>query len=150
MAVTNHEYYLVKSEVLPEIFLKVMEAKRLLSTGEAQSVNEASLTVGISRSAYYKYKDAILPFYDSTSGHVVTLSLSIENLPGTLASILASMADVHANVLTINQGIPIYGLAELGISIETRALTLPLNELIARLGRVTGVRSCRILARGDD
>lgn len=150
MAAADSEYFLVKSEVLPEVFLKVMEVKRLLSSGNASSVNEAVRLVGLSRSAYYKYRDSILPFYETSAGYVVTLMLVIENLPGILASILSCFAEYHANVLTINQGIPINGLADLSVSLETREMTADLSEVINQLGRITGVRSHRILAREDD
>lgn len=150
MAAADSEYFLVKSEVLPEVFLKVMEVKRLLSSGNASSVNEAVRLVGLSRSAYYKYRDSILPFYETSAGYVVTLTLVIENLPGILASILSCFAEYHANVLTINQGIPINGLADLSVSLETREMTADLSEVINQLSRITGVRSHRILAREDD
>lgn len=150
MVATDSEFYLVRSEVLPEVFLKVMEVKRLLSSGNVSSVNEAVRIIGISRSAYYKYRDSILPFYETSTGFVVTLSLLIENLPGILASILSCFAEYHANVLTINQGIPVNGLADISVSIETREMTAELSVLVQHLGRIPGVRSHRILARGDD
>ncbi len=147
---SDNEFYLVKSMVLPEVFLKVMEVKRLLSSGKSSSVNEAVREVGISRSAYYKYRDSILPFYETTAGYVVTLTFVIENLPGTLAAILSCFAQQHANVLTINQGIPINGLADLSVSLETRDMYCTLGELMNQLSKITGVRSHRILARGDE
>lgn len=146
----ENEFYLVKSAVLPEVFLKVMEVKRLLSSGKCSSVNEAVRVVGISRSAFYKYRDSILPFYETTAGYVVTLSFVVENLPGVLAAVLACLAEQHVNVLTINQGIPINGLADLSVSLETREMSGTLAELIARLSKISGVRSHRILARGDE
>lgn len=149
-SVSDNEFYLVKSVVLPEVFLKVMDVKRLLSSGKISSVNEAVRVVGISRSAYYKYRDSILPFYETTAGYVVTLTFVIENLPGTLAAILACFAMQHANVLTINQGIPINGLADLSVSLETREMDGTLGDLMNQLAKVTGVRSHRILARGDE
>lgn len=150
MVASDSEYFLVRSEVLPEVFLKVMEVKRLLSSGNAASVNEAVRLVGLSRSAYYKYRDSILPFYEISAGYVVTLTLVVENLPGVLASILACFAEHKANVLTINQGIPINGLADLSVSLETREMNSTLSDLMHHLGRITGVRSHRILAREDD
>lgn len=150
MAASENEYYLVKSEVLPEVFIKVMDVKRLLSSGRASSVNEAVKLVGISRSAYYKYRDSILPFYETTAGYVVTLSFVIENLAGILAAILACLAEHKANVLTINQGIPINGLADLTVSLETRDLTASLADIMQQLGKIAGVRTHHILARGDE
>jgi chorismate mutase len=141
------EFYLVKSDMLPEVFVKVMAVKRLLSSGKADSVNEAVQKVGLSRSAYYKYKDAVLPFYETSRGRLVTLIFAVENFPGILSGIINSLARVKANVLTINQNIPINGLADVSISIETERMTVDLEVLLDELGRIPGVRSYRILAR---
>lgn len=141
------EYYLVKSDMLPEVFLKVMAVKRLLNSGKADSVNEAVQKIGLSRSAYYKYKDAVLPFYETTKGRLVTLIFAVENFPGILSGIINSMARVKVNILTINQNIPINGLADVSISMETDRMTVELEDLLDELGRIPGVRSYRILAR---
>lgn len=144
---TNSEFFLVKSDMLPEIFVKVMSVKRLLSSGKAESVNEAVQRIGLSRSAYYKYKDAVMPFYETSRGRLVTLIFAVENFPGILSGIINSMARVKANVLTINQNIPINGLADVSISIETDRMTVELENLLDELGRIPGVRSYKILAR---
>jgi chorismate mutase len=141
------EYYLVKSDMLPEVFIKVMAVKRLLNSGKADSVNEAVQRIGLSRSAYYKYKDAVLPFYETTKGRLVTLIFAVENFPGILSGIINSMARVKVNILTINQNIPINGLADVSISMETDRMTVELEDLLDELGRIPGVRSYRILAR---
>ena len=141
------EYYLVKSDMLPEVFLKVMAVKRLLNSGKADSVNEAVQKIGLSRSAYYKYKDAVLPFYETTKGRLVTLIFAVENFPGILSGIINCMARVKVNILTINQNIPINGLADVSISMETDRMTVELEDLLDELGRIPGVRSYRILAR---
>lgn len=141
------EYYLVKSDMLPEVFIKVMAVKRLLSSGKADSVNEAVQKIGLSRSAYYKYKDAVLPFYETSRGRLVTLIFAVENFPGILSGIINCMARARANILTINQNIPINGLADVSISIETEKLTVDLKKLLDEIGRIPGVRSYRILAR---
>lgn len=143
----DSEFFLVKSDMLPEVFVKVMTVKRLLSSGKADSVNEAVQRVGLSRSAYYKYKDAVMPFYESSRGRLVTLIFAVENFPGILSGIINCMAKVKANVLTINQNIPINGLADVSISIETDRMTVDLENLLDELGRIPGVRSYRILAR---
>ena len=143
----NSEYFLVKSDMLPEVFLKVMQVKRLLSSGKADSVNEAVQRIGLSRSAYYKYKDAVLPFYETSKGRMVTLIFAVENFPGILSGIINCMAKAKANILTINQNIPINGLADVSISLETDRLTVALESLVDELGRIPGVRSYRILAR---
>ncbi len=143
----DSEYFLVKSDMLPEVFLKVMQVKRLLSSGKANSVNEAVQRIGLSRSAYYKYKDAVLPFYESSKGRMVTLIFAVENFPGILSGIINCMARVKANILTINQNIPINGLADVSISLETDRMTVTLEALVDELGRIPGVRTHQILAR---
>lgn len=144
---SDSEYFLVKSDMLPEIFIKVMQVKRLLSSGKADSVNEAVQRIGLSRSAYYKYKDAVLPFYETSKGRMVTLVFAVENFPGILSGIINCMARVKANILTINQNIPINGLADVSISLETDRMTVTLESLVDELGRIPGVRSHQILAR---
>ncbi len=143
----NSEFFLVKSDMLPEIFIKVMDVKRLLSSGKSESVNEAVQRIGLSRSAYYKYKDAVMPFYETSRGRLVTLIFAVENFPGILSGIINCMARVKANILTINQNIPINGLADVSISIETDRMSVDLENLLDELGRISGVRSYRILAR---
>ncbi len=143
----DSEFFLVKSNVLPEIFVKVMAVKRLLSAGKAESINEAVQRIGLSRSAYYKYKDAVLPFYESSRGRPVTLIFAVENFPGILSGIINCMAKAKANILTINQNIPINGLADVSISIETDRMTVDLEHLLDDLSRISGVRSYRILSR---
>jgi len=143
----DSEFFLVKSDMLPEVFVKVMAVKRLLNSGKADSVNEAVQKIGLSRSAYYKYKDAVLPFYETSRGRLVTLIFAVENFPGILSGIINCMARVKANILTINQNIPINGLADVSISVETDRMTVNLENLLDELGRIPGVRSYRILAR---
>lgn len=144
---SDSEYFLVKSDMLPEVFIKVMQVKRLLNSGKADSVNEAVQRIGLSRSAYYKYKDAVLPFYETSKGRMVTLVFAVENFPGILSGIINCMARVKANILTINQNIPINGLADVSISLETDRMTVSLESLVDELGRIPGVRSYQILAR---
>ena len=141
------EFYLVKAEVLPEVFVKVMEVKRLLSAGKADSVNDAVQRVGLSRSAYYKYKDALFPFYETSRGRIVTLMFAIEDFPGILSGIINCLADSKANILTINQNIPINGLADVTVSVETDRMKSSLEELMDHLGDIQGVRKHRIMAR---
>lgn len=141
------EFFLVKADVLPEVFLKVMEVKRLLSAGKADSVNDAVQRVGISRSAYYKYKDALFPFYETSRGRICTLMFVVEDFPGILSGIVNCLAGAKANILTINQNIPINGLADVTVSIETDRLKPGLEQLMDELGDIPGVRQHRIMAR---
>jgi len=145
--VSDSEFFLVKAEVLPDVFNKVMAVKRLLNSGKAESVNVACNRIGLSRSAYYKYKDAVLPFYETSRGRMVTLIFAVENFPGILSGIITVLAKEQANILTINQNIPINGLADVSVSIETDRMTRSLEDLLDELGKIPGVRSYKILAR---
>lgn len=140
------KYYIVDSCVLPEIFIKVMEAKRLLETGEAATINQAAAKAGVSRSAFYKYKDAIRPFNDMLSGRIVTVQLTLKDQPGVLSNVLNVIASLGGNVLTINQSIPGGGSAGVSVGVETSEMEVTLEELLARTAQVPGVVKCETLA----
>ena len=140
------KYFIVEAAALPEIFRKVAQAKRLLETGEETTVNGAAHAVGISRSAFYKYKDAVRPFNDMLHGRIVTVQVRLRDEPGVLSSVLNSFAVSGANILTINQGIPTSGCALVTIGAETSGLQIPVEELLARTTDLKGVLKCEILA----
>ena len=139
-------YFIVESTVLPEIYLKVAEAKRLLETGEERTVNAATRRTGISRSAFYKYKDAVQPFNDMKTGHIITFYAMLKDNPGVLSNVLAIFAGSGANILTINQSIPTNGCAAVTVSAETSDMEISLEELIARAAALAGVIKFEILA----
>ena len=141
------EYYLVDKKVLPEVFIKVMEVKQRLNTGESSSVNEAVRKTGLSRSAYYKYKDSVLPFYEATNGKKVTLLLTVENFQGILSSIINVISATKASILTINQNIPINGLADISISLDTASMFGSVEDIMNDINRIAGVRNCTVLSR---
>ena len=140
------KFFIVESAALPEIFLKVAEAKRMLETGETDKVNEATKAVGISRSAFYKYRDAIAPFQNLMAGRILTFQFLLRDETGLLSSILSIFAQSGANILTINQTIPTGGSATVTISAETTRLTKGAEELLRELSRVEGVLHAEILA----
>ena len=140
------KYYIVEAAALPEVFLKVAEAKRLLSTGEASTVNEATKLMGISRSAFYKYRDSVLPFQNMMTGRIITFQLLLHDEPGALSNILTLIADHKANILTINSIVPTNGCAVVTISAETMDLTVQLEELLRQLRAAEGVIKAEILA----
>lgn len=139
-------YYIVEASALPEVFLKVAEAKRLLSTGEAGTVNEATRLTGISRSAFYKYRDSVLPFQNMMTGRIITFQFLLHDQPGTLSAILNALADRKANIQTINSIIPSNGCALVTISAETMDLTVHLEDLLRELGQTPGVIKAEVLA----
>ena len=140
------KYYIVDAEALPEIFRKVVDARRMLDTGEAETVNQAVQLAGISRSAFYKYKDAVRPFQDMLHGRIVTFQIMLKDEPGILSHVLNLFAGSGANILTINQGIPINGCAVVTVNAETSGLEGSLQELLARLNGAEGVLRGEILA----
>lgn len=143
---TPPKYFIVEAGALPEIFRKVAEAKRLLETGEAETVHQATGLTGISRSAFYKYKDAVRPFNDMLHGRIVTFQSRLRDEPGVLSSVLNSFAVSGANILTINQSIPASGCALVTISAETSGLHIALEELLIRIEDLKGVIKCEISA----
>ena len=140
------KYYLVSAEALPEVFIKVAEAKRMLQVGEADTVGEAARLVGISRSAFYKYKDAVQPFQNMRAGHIITFYALLKDIPGVLSNYLSIFANSGANILTINQTIPTTGCAGVTISAETRDMVEGLEELMARASSAEGVLKFEIMA----
>jgi len=140
------KYYIVEASALPEVFLKVAEAKRLLSTGEASTVNEATRMTDISRSAFYKYRDSVLPFQNMMTGRVVTFQLLIHDEPGLLATMLDIFPECNANILTINSIVPTNGTAVLTISAETKELNVPLEDMLRKIRQFPGVIKAEILA----
>ena len=144
--VQNPKYYIVEASALPEIFLKVAEAKRLLATGEAATVNEAAKLTQISRSAFYKYRDAVHPFRNMNTNRIITFQFLLYDEPGVLSAILSAFAKQGANILTINSIIPTNGCALATISAETTDVSLSLEELLHLLGNTQGVIKAEVLA----
>lgn len=140
------KFYIVAASALPDIFIKVAEAKRMMLSGEAATVGEATRHVGISRSAFYKYKDAVQPFNNMKAGHIITFYTMLKDSPGVLSDVLAIFAGSGANILTINQSIPTNGCAAVTISAETSDMETSLDELIVRAEALDGVIKFEILA----
>ena len=140
------KYYIVEASALPEVFLKVAEAKRLLSTGEAATVNEATRMTDISRSAFYKYRDAVLPFQNMMAGRVISLQLLLHDQVGLLSRLLDVFADTNVNILTINSIVPTNGTAVVTISADTIDINTTLEEMLHMLRNFPGVVKAEVLA----
>lgn len=140
------KYYIVEASALPEVFLKVAEAKRLLSTGEAPTVNEATRMMGISRSAFYKYRDTVRPFQNMMSGRVITFQMLLHDRKGLLSEVLTAFAEHKVNVQTINSIMPTNGSAVVTISAETSDVEIPLEDLLHEVRQLSGVIKAEILA----
>ena len=127
------KYYIVEANALPEIYLKVAEAKRLMETGEVATVNAATQRVGISRSAFYKYKDSV-ELFDRGGGSMITLYFSLADEPGVLSAVLGCIYDAGANILTINQNLPADGVAPVTIALKLGEQTTAAQLQISLLG----------------
>lgn len=146
MSETN-SYYIVKQKALPEVLLKVVEAKSMLDSEQAMTIQDATDKVGISRSSFYKYKDDIFQFHDNTQGKTITLTFSMDDKPGLLADLLKIIAKYGANILTIHQSIPINAVASLSISVQVLPTTKDVSKMIDEMEQQPGVHHVKILAK---
>ena len=138
-------YFVLKEKAVPDVLLKVVEAKRLLDSGKAESVLEAAEAVGISRSSFYKYKDDIFPFHDNAKGRTITMIIQMDDEPGLLSEVLKSVADYRANILTIHQSIPVNGVASLTLSVEVLTDTGDSSQMVEDIEGKTGIHYLKIL-----
>lgn len=141
----KHPYYVLKEKAVPEVLLKVVEAKRLLDSGRISSVQEATEQVGISRSSFYKYKDDIFPYHETQKGRTITMVIQLDDKPGLLSVVSRVLADFKANVLTIHQSIPINGIASLTLSVDLLPETGELEDMVQRIEEEDGIHYVKIL-----
>ena len=145
---SNPRYYIVEASALPEVFLKVAEAKRLLATGEANTVNEAAKMTDISRSAFYKSRDAVQPFRTMNNSRIITFQFLLRDEPGALYSILAAFAEHNANLMTINSVNPSNGCGVVTITAETSQTDVSVDDMLRTFQQHPGVVKAEILAAG--
>ena len=141
------KYYVLKKKAVPEVLLKVVEAKRLLESERAISIQEATEQVGLSRSSFYKYKDDIFPFHDNARGKTITFVLQMDDEPGLLSGVLKQIAEDNANILTIHQTIPINGVASLTLSVEIGPETKNVSDMIDAIEAKKGIHYLGILMK---
>ena len=144
---TKSKYFVVKQKAVPEVLLKVVEAKKLLESERVITVQEATEAVGISRSSFYKYKDDIFPFYDNAKGKTVTFVTQMDDEPGLLSDLLHIVAVYKANILTIHQSIPVNGVATLTLSVEVLSDTGDVSNMVEEIEMMKGSHYVKILAR---
>jgi chorismate mutase len=147
MAEEKTKYFVVKQKAVPEVLLKVVEAKKLLESERVMTVQEATDSVGISRSSFYKYKDDIFPFYDNTKGKTVTFVMQMDDEQGVLSDLLHIVAVYKANILTIHQSIPVNGIATVTLSVEVKTDTGNISQMMGEMEEQSGIHSVKILAR---
>ena len=154
------DFFLVREEILPEAIKKTIRVKEILKRGDVRTINEAVAKMDLSRSAYYKYKDYVFPFYEASRNKeyvfpfyeasrnkIITLTFLLENKKGVLSSVLNTISHDSGNVMTINQGIPLQGVANATISIETANLSIDLEALLDKLRMVDGVKRLDVLGQ---
>ena len=141
------KFYLVQEDILPEAIKKTIKVKEILKLGEAKTINEAVERMDLSRSAYYKYKDYVFPFYEIAQGKIVSITVSMSNDPGMLSSILRAIADSNGSILTINQDIPLQGIANVTIAFETKDLSPSLEECLDNIRSIRGILKVEILGQ---
>ena len=137
----------VTQKAVPDVLLRVVEAKRLLESEKVPTVQEAVDAVGISRSSFYKYKDDIFQFHDNTQGTTLTLTFQMDDEPGLLSDVLKVIAEYHANILTIHQSIPINGIASLSLSVQVLQNTGDISRMLEQLEGQKGVHHVKLIAR---
>ena len=141
------EYYVIRRRAVPDVLLKVVEANRLVKSGQVSSVQEAVDQMGISRSSFYKYRDDIIPFHDNAQGTTITLSLQINDVPGLLSQVLQIIAQSNVNILTIHQSIPINGVASLSIRVQVLMASGDTSAMVQALEALEGVGSVEIIGK---
>jgi len=146
--VSEQRYFLVREDVLTEAMQKTLDAKHLLQSGEVASIWDAVKKVDLSRSAFYKYRDAVFPFHSIVRERILTVFLQLEDRNGTLATLLHTVAQVQCNVLTIHQTIPIQGRANVTLSLDVTAMNVQLDDFIQQLKRLDFVESAEVISSG--
>ena len=141
------KYFVVRERAVPEVLLKVVQAKRLLDSGKVQTVQEAADRIGISRSSFYKYKDDIFPFHEQARGKTITFIIQMDDEPGLLSIVLQTIARFHGNILTIHQSIPINGVASLTLSVDILPGEGDAEAIVDEIERQGGVHYLKILGR---
>ena len=136
---SNASFLLIDESVLPEVYQKVIKVNQLLETGEASNTSEAVKMAGISRSVYYKYKNSVFPYTKKETGTIMTVQVVLIDKPGVLMNLLTVFYKANANILTINQNIPVKGKAFVSISARNENMSIEVDELLKRLFEVQGV-----------
>ena len=139
--------FLVREEILPEAIKKTIKVKEMLKHGDVRTINEAVERMDLSRSAYYKYKDYVFPFYEASQNKIVTLSFMLTHKKGVLSSVLNVISSEPGSILTINQGIPLQGIANATVSIETANMSVDLEALLDKIKAVDGVKQVNVLGQ---
>ena len=146
--VANQRYYLVREDVLTDAMQKTLQAKHLLQSGAVSSIWDAVKEVDLSRSAFYKYRDAVFPFHSIVRERILTIFIQLQDEKGALAKLLEIISESHCNVLTIHQTIPIQGRANVTLSLDVTSMIIELDQLIQLLKKLEFVESAEVISSG--
>ena len=141
------KYFVVRERAVPDVLLKVVEAKKLLDSGKVSTVQEASELTGISRSSFYQYKDDIFPFHEEAKGKTITFIIQMDDEPGLLSNVLTTIARFRGNILTIHQSVPINGVATLTLSVDILPGEGDAEAMVETIEQSTGIHYLKILGR---
>ena len=137
-------YYLVNSSILPPVYSKVVEAKNYLASGEAASASQAAKMAGISRSAYYKYKDAIFEYSGDSNDETVTINAKLRDNAGVLSALMSELYKAGANVLSVSQSVPIHSVADVSVTVRATEMTVSSQALLENIKKIQGVNSANL------
>lgn len=143
----ENKFYMVREDILPDSIRKTAAVKQMLARGEAVNVLDAVEKLGIARSTYYKYKDGVFPFFNADSMAIINISLMLKHISGILSGVLNCIAGLQGNVLTINQNLPLHGVAYVTLSISTEEMIMSVDELLLRLESLSGVINAEIVGK---
>ena len=140
------KFYVVSSDILPDVLEQVMKARILLQSGKAKRISEAVKMVGISRGTYYKYKDAVFSFNAEQSNRKGIISMILRNEKGALSKVLSLVSIKQANVLAINQTIPINGIANVTLTLDISELEISIQSLLSLIESMPMVEKAELVA----
>lgn len=140
------KYLIVSKEILPEVYDRVIEARNYINDGTAKGISEAVKMVGISRSTYYKYKDFVFSPSDNTTGRKAVIALMLRHKRGVLSEVLNILSSEKANIITMNQNIPINEKASVNISVDVSEMLISMDDLILKLKNNVEVISVKLLS----
>ena len=139
------DYLVIDKRVLPDVYEKVLYTKKLLKDGKVKEITEAVKIAGISRSVYYKYKDFVFDFSETSEGRKVTYNIILKNEKGVLSNISNYIAEQGGDILTINQGIPLNGYANLSITIDLSTVDGDIKTLTDGLSNIKNVEKVEFI-----
>lgn len=143
----NTRFYLVREDMLPDSIVKTAMVKEMLASGEAGNINEAVDRLQMARSTYYKYKEGVFPFFNADNINIINISLLLRNVSGVLSAVLNCIANLKGNVLTINQNLPLHGVAYVTLAMSIEEILLPIDDILDRLRAIDGVINAELIGK---